>query len=120
MIYKVRIDGLKVFAYHGVLQHEKDFGQDFFIDVHLDVEAGSEDSIESTVSYALVADVAVATATKNKFDLIETLANEVNKAVLALDARVLRSTVTVHKPAAPIGHEVRDVSVTISGARGEN
>jgi dihydroneopterin aldolase len=52
--------------------------------------------------------------------LIETLANEINKAVLALDLRVLRATITVHKPSAPVGHEVRDISVTISGARGEN
>ena len=120
MIYKVRIDGLKVYAYHGVLQSEKDFGQDFYIDVNLDVEAGSEDRIDSTVSYATVADEVVKTATSNRFDLIETLAKEISKAVLALDARILRATITVHKPSAPIGHEVRDVSVTISGARGEN
>lgn len=120
MIYKVRIDGLKVYAYHGVLQSEKDFGQDFFIDAHLDIEAGIEDQIDSTVSYALVADEVVKVATNNKFDLIETLASEISKAVLALDPRVLRATITVHKPSAPIGHEVKDVSVTISGGRGEN
>ena len=120
MIYKVRIDGLKVFAYHGVLQHEKDYGQEFFIDAHLDVEAGNEDSIESTVSYANVADEIVRVATQNRFDLIETLANQVSKAVLALDHRVLRATITIHKPSAPVGHEVKDISVTISGARGEN
>jgi dihydroneopterin aldolase len=120
MIYKVKIDGLKIFAYHGVLQSEKDYGQDFYIDVHLDVEAGSEDRIDSTVSYATVADEVVRVATASKFDLIETLATEVSRAVLALDPRVLRTTITVHKPSAPIGHEMRDVSVTVSGARSEN
>ena len=50
MIYKIRIDGLKVYGYHGVMQPEKDFGQEFVIDCHLDVEAAGEDSIESTVS----------------------------------------------------------------------
>jgi len=120
MIYKVKIDGLKIFAYHGVLQSEKDYGQDFYIDVHLDVEAGSEDRIDSTVSYATVADEVVRVATATKFDLIETLATEVSRAVLALDPRVLRTTITVHKPSAPIGHEMRDVSVTVSGARSEN
>jgi dihydroneopterin aldolase len=120
VIYKVRIDGLKVYAYHGVLQSEKDYGQDFYIDVHLDIEAGSDDRIDSTVSYATVADEVVKVATGSKFDLIETLASEVSRAVLALDPRVLRATITIHKPSAPIGHEVRDVSVTISGARGEN
>jgi dihydroneopterin aldolase len=120
LIYKVRIDGLKVFAYHGVLQHEKDYGQEFFIDAHLDVEAGTEDKIESTVSYALVADELVSVATKNRFDLIESLAAKLKDSVLFLDKRILRATITVHKPSAPIGHEVRDVSVSVSGAQGEN
>lgn len=120
MIYKVRIDGLKVFAYHGVLQHEKDYGQDFFIDAHLDVEAGTEDSIDSTVSYALVADEIVRVATGNRFDLIESLAAKLKSSVLALDKRILRVTITVHKPSAPVGHQVRDISVSVSGAQGED
>jgi len=55
MIFKIRLDGLEVFGYHGVQQHEKDYGQNFLIDCHLDVDAGNEDNIDSTVSYALVA-----------------------------------------------------------------
>ena len=120
MIYKVRIDGLKVYAYHGVLSHEKDYGQEFLIDAHLDVEAGREDKIESTVSYALVADELVKISTTNRFDLIESLAAKLKDHVLALDPRIIRVTITVHKPSAPIGHEVRDVSVSVSGAQSEN
>ena len=120
MIYKVRIDGLKVFAYHGVMQHEKDYGQYFFIDCHLDVEAGTEDHIDSTVSYALVADEIVKVTTASKFELIESLASAIKSAVLSLDARILRATITVHKPNAPVGHEVKDISVSVSGAKGEH
>jgi len=120
VIYKVRIDGLKVFAYHGVMQHEKDYGQDFYIDCHLDVEAGLKDQIESTVSYALVADEVVRVATEGKFELIESLANAIKSAVINLDPRILRVTITVHKPDAPVGHQVRDISVSVSGAKGEN
>jgi dihydroneopterin aldolase len=29
MIYKIRLDALEFFGYHGVQQHEKDFGQNF-------------------------------------------------------------------------------------------
>ena len=46
MIYKIRLDALEFFGYHGVQQHEKDFGQTFLVDCHLDVEGGSEDSID--------------------------------------------------------------------------
>lgn len=120
MIYKVRIDGLKVFAYHGVMQHEKDYGQDFYIDCHLDVDAGLEDQIESTVSYALVADEIVSVTTAKKFELIESLASAIKSAVLDLDPRILRATITVHKPNAPVGHDVKDISVSVSGAKGED
>lgn len=119
MIYKIRLDGLKLFGYHGVQQHEKDFGQEFLIDCHLDVEAGIDDNIDSTVSYALVADEIEKVATKQRFDLIETLAQKCLAAVLALDPRIIRTTITVHKPNAPLTQSFADVSVTVSGARGD-
>ncbi|MEK9987063.1 MAG: dihydroneopterin aldolase [Aquiluna sp.] len=119
MIYKIRLDSLKFFGYHGVQQHEKDFGQEFLIDCHLDVDAGVDDSIDSTVSYALVADEIEKVATKQRFDLIETLAQSCLNAVLDIDARILRATITVHKPNAPLSQTFADVSVSVSGARGD-
>ena len=120
MIFEIRLDGLEVFAYHGVLQHEKDFGQSFLIDIRLSVDAGTEDHIDHTVSYAQVADRVVEIATKQRYDLIETLAKNLVDGILELDARILRCTARVHKPQAPIPHGFRDVSVSFSGARGEN
>ncbi|MEL0260642.1 MAG: dihydroneopterin aldolase [Aquiluna sp.] len=120
MIYKIRIDGLKVYGYHGVMQHEKDFGQEFVIDCHLDVEAAGEDSIESTVSYALVAQEIERITKQKRFELIETLASTLLAATLDLDPRVIRATITVHKPSAPLNQEFRDVSVSVSGARRED
>ena len=119
MIYKIRLDSIKLFGYHGVQQHEKDYGQEFLIDCHLDVEAGGDDTIDSTVSYALVADEIERVATKQRFDLIETLAQKCLSAVLELDPRIIRSTITVHKPNAPLSQSFGDVSVTVSGARGD-
>ena len=119
MIYKIRLDGLEFYGYHGVQQHEKDFGQNFLVDCHLDVEAGTEDTIDSTVSYALVADEIENVATKQRFDLIETLAQRCLSAVLDLDPRILRATITIHKPSAPLTQGFGDVSVSVSGARGD-
>ena len=119
MIFKIRLDGLEVFGYHGVQQHEKDYGQNFLIDCHLDVDAGNEDNIDSTVSYALVADRLEQVATRERFELIETLAASCLTAVLDLDPRILRATLTVHKPHAPLTQGFSDVSVTVSGARGD-
>jgi len=120
VIFDIQLDGLEVFAYHGVMQHEKDYGQTFLIDCRLSVEAGLEDHIDQTVSYALVADTITELATGNRFDLIETLASKLVARVLELDPRILRCTITVHKPHAPLSQSFRDVSVRFSGARGED
>jgi dihydroneopterin aldolase len=120
VIFDIQLEGLEVFAYHGVMQHEKDYGQNFLIDCRLSVDAGSEDHIDHTVSYALVADTISELATKNRFDLIETLASRLVATVLDLDPRILRCTITVHKPHAPLSQSFKDVSVRFSGARGED
>jgi dihydroneopterin aldolase len=120
MIYQIRIDGLSVFGYHGVQQHEKDFGQEFLIDIHLDVDSDLEDVIDSTVSYAAIADLVTELATRMRFELIESLANALVTACLKYDRRIMQSAVTVHKPNAPLSQKFNDVSVTLSGSRDEN
>lgn len=120
MIYKIRIDGLQVHGFHGVLQHEKDYGQEFLVDISLDVDAGLEDNIQSTVSYAAIADIATEICGRTRFELIESLAASLVRAVLSYDPRILRTTVTVHKPSAPLTQKFHDVSVTLAGTRDEN
>lgn len=120
MRYGIELKGLEVYGYHGVLQHEKDFGQIFLIDCSYQVEAEAEDELSSTVSYAAVADLLHVTATSNRFDLIESLASACLAAVSALDNRIAAVKITVHKPNAPIEHKFADVSVTVQSGRFEN
>ena len=47
--------GIHGFGYHGLFEHERRDGQDFFVDVALSVDlnaAAKSDSIEDTVNYA--------------------------------------------------------------------
>jgi dihydroneopterin aldolase len=118
--YTIELKGLEVYAYHGVLQHEKDFGQTFLIDCVYQVEAEAEDQLTATVSYAAVADLLAVTATSNRFDLIESLASACLAAVANLDGKIAAVKVTVHKPQAPIEHKFEDVSVSVQSGRFEN
>jgi dihydroneopterin aldolase len=120
VIYTINLAGLKVHAYHGVLPHETAYGQEFLIDCNYLVEAQSEDELTSTVSYAAIADLLVITATSNTYQLLETLANQLLAAVLAHSPKIIRVMITVHKPMAPIDHEFQDVSVSVSGDRGDD
>ena len=120
MRYGIELKGLEVYGYHGVLQHEKDFGQVFLIDCSYQVEAEAEDDLSATVSYAAVADLLHVTATSNRFDLIESLASACLAAVSALDSKIAAVKITVHKPNAPIEHKFQDVSVSVQSGRFEN
>lgn len=110
----ITLTGLVAFGYHGVFEHEKRDGQEFTIDVSLDVDtarAAATDDIADTVHYGELADKVVAIVTGERYDLIETLADRLAGAVLE-DPRVIETAVTVHKPHAPITHAFADVSVT--------
>lgn len=120
MRYTIELLGLEVFGYHGVLEHEKAYGQNFYFDCRYQVEAVSEDELSATVSYAAVADVIAITAKANTFELLESLAAACLAAVQSLDSRIVACTLTVHKPNAPIDHKFDDVQVSVTGGRFED
>lgn len=112
---QITVRGIAVRANHGVFEHERRDGQDFYCDLvlHLDTaRAGSSDDLAATVHYGEVTADVVQVLTANPVDLIETLAERVAAVVLAR-AAVRAVDVTIHKPQAPVGHPVSDVAVTI-------
>lgn len=117
MIFKIEILGLKLFGHHGVLQHEKDYGQEFFVDVKLVVDASGEDELETTVSYADVADLIEASFNAERNDLLEALTSRLRAAVLSASDQILECEIAVHKPNAPLTQEFSDVIVTALGAK---
>ena len=125
MATKISIRGLRVFAHHGVFEFERAYGQDFFIDcdVWVDAEAAAaNDDLAATVNYGALADALVADAKANPVDLLETLASRLLALVLdfgggAATGIVRKAKITVHKPNAPIDHEFADVLVTVKGKR---
>jgi dihydroneopterin aldolase len=116
----IRLTGLRVRGHHGVYDFERAEGQDFLIDVVLELElsaAAATDDVGQTVHYGDLADRLVAIVSGDPVNLIETLAARLVDACLA-DDRVEAATVTVHKPQAPIPHSFTDVSVTVRRQRG--
>lgn len=123
----ISLTGLKIFAHHGVLDFERENGQEFLVDLQLGVDttrAAETDDVADTVHYGELADRIVQIVSGDPVDLIETLAHRIAGAVLE-DGRVRHVSVTVHKPQAPISHEFTDVAVTVHrvaarGAGGED
>jgi 7,8-dihydroneopterin aldolase/epimerase/oxygenase len=116
---RIVLTGLKVRGHHGVFEHEKRDGQDFFIDITawLDLTAAAaSDDLTDTLHYGELAERAAAIVAGPPFDLIEALAGSIAADVLT-DARVATVEVTVHKPAAPIPLTFADVAVTVRRSR---
>jgi dihydroneopterin aldolase len=115
----IRLTGLRVFAHHGVLDFERENGQEFVIDLEIAVDlaaAAASDDVGQTIHYGELAEAVAAAVRAEPVNLIETVAERV--AGVALGYELARSvTVTIHKPTAPITVPFGDVSVTISRTR---
>lgn len=116
----IRITGLKIFARHGVLAEERQNGQDFFLDITLQLDlsvACTSDSLDDTVNYDAVCIAAHDTMTATPRNLIEAAAEDVAGAILREFPAVERVAVRLHKPNAPLTHPAGCVSVEISRER---
>jgi dihydroneopterin aldolase len=102
------LTGITCSGRHGASRGEKDEPQDFVVDLDVEVETGG-DELEQTADYRTVIATARATVEDQSFDLLETLANAVAAAVLALDG-VRKVAAIVHKPAAARSNDVQGVS----------
>ena len=119
MLDRIRLTGLTVRGRHGVFDFEREQGQDFVVDVDLELDLGraaATDQVTDTVHYGELAEALVAVVVGEPVNLIETLADRL-VAVCLGDPRVAAATVTVHKPHAPIPHEFADVAVMLRRER---
>ena len=109
----IRLSGLRAKGFHGVLDFERRNGQEFVVDLAIDLKMPVTDDIAETVHYGQLAGSVVAIISGQPVNLIETLAERIAAEVLT-DRRIRSVIVTVHKPQAPIDAQFDDVSVTIS------
>jgi 7,8-dihydroneopterin aldolase/epimerase/oxygenase len=116
----IRLTGLRAFGRHGVYDFERERGQEFVVDVVLELDlapAAASDEVADTVHYGALADALVAVIGGEPVNLIETLAERLVRACLT-DPRVSAAEVTVHKPQAPIPHAFTDVAVHMRRSQG--
>ena len=114
---QIRIDNLQIRAFHGVYMDEKENGQNFFVNAVLYTDtrkAGTTDDLYKSTDYSTVCTTIKNTVTKNKFDLIETVAERVAEEILLNFPLVKSVDIEIKKPEAPIPMEFDSVSVKIN------
>ncbi len=113
---KIFIEGLSVFAHHGVHPEEAALGQRFIFDVALRLDlapAGRSDHLAETVDYSAVMTRITQVAEARRCRLLETLAEEIVKDLLATFPLVQSVRLRIHKPAAPIRGQFTSVGIEI-------
>lgn len=113
---KITIQGLEIYAYHGVFPEEKEKGQPFYINAVLETDlrkAGKTDDLSASTHYGEVALLLHKTMTEQSYDLIERAAEVCAEKVLLAFPLVQNITLEVCKPEAPIPLPFQNVSVTV-------
>lgn len=102
---RILMENMAFFGYHGVLKEEKTLGQKFFVDIVLSLslkKAGETDDLNYTVSYGSVYNTVRDIVTKERFDLLEGLAERISGAIFSDYPAVCKILVRIKKPEAPV------------------
>ena len=117
---QITITGIHGYGHHGLFENERSNGQDFYVDLILNLDlsqAAQSDAIEDTVNYAEITELTHQEITTDPVNLIEKLAYRIAERILSSHPKVKAITVTVHKPQAPVGLKVQDISVVVYKTR---
>ncbi|HEY2788383.1 MAG TPA: dihydroneopterin aldolase [Gaiellales bacterium] len=111
----VELRGLRVYAFHGVRDFERERGQVFVVDLWLACSpsaAEASDDLADAVNYSAVCDRVAELVAGGPYDLLERLAAVIADALLT-GYPVEWVRVRVAKPHAPVKHDVAEVAVTV-------
>jgi dihydroneopterin aldolase/2-amino-4-hydroxy-6-hydroxymethyldihydropteridine diphosphokinase len=113
---EIRIEGLKVFAHHGVLPEETRDGQFFYVNAVLFLDtskAGREDDLTYSVHYGEVSQFITDWMQENPCLLLETVCEKLAKEILRKYDLICALDLEVRKPHAPIPLPFGCVSVKV-------
>lgn len=114
---EIHIDGLEVFAKHGVFKEEQMLGQKFIVNAVLYTDlrrAGLLDDLNATIDYGMVCQMITEYMQENTFALIERVAEGIAQYLLMEINELKAITIEIKKPWAPVGLPLENLSVKIS------
>ena len=115
----VKVENLKIYAFHGCMEEEKVIGSNYIVNIKAECFVGNDafnDMISETVDYVDLARIAKREMlTRSK--LLEAVVKRIIDSSLEEIGVLNRISVTVSKLNPPINADVEAVSVTMEGKR---
>ncbi|SDB61689.1 dihydroneopterin aldolase [Flavobacteriaceae bacterium MAR_2010_188] len=109
----IKVENIRVFAYHGCLTEESKIGSDYRVDltVKANLKASAKtDSLPDTVDYVFLNRI-VREEMEKPSHLLENVAKRILKRVLNEDEKVLSAKIEISKINPPIGGDVERVTI---------
>ena len=112
----IKVEGIKIHAFHGCLPEEEKMGQEYFVNVTAEGDlskAVASDELKDAVDYCEVYDI-VSEEMMIRSKLIEHVGGRI---LVALKKKYpgYKFSVTVIKPSPPVNGDVENASVTLEG-----
>ena len=123
MTGRITLSNMVFYGYHGDLPEESKLGQRWIVDLILTLDiaaAAASDDLNQTVDYTRVYAICRETVEKDRFKLIEALANHVIDRVLVACPIVDKVEITIKKPSVPIAGILDHVAVETSKSRADS
>ena len=118
----VKVENLKIYAFHGCMEEEKVIGSDYIVNICAICSVGEkafEDEISGTVDYVDLARIAKREMSVRS-KLLEAVVNRIITCCFNEISVLDQISVCVSKLNPPINADVDSVSVTIDKKRGDN
>ncbi len=115
----IKVENIRVYAYHGCLKEETKIGSDYRVDI--EVKAGLKksaktDELKDTVDYVFLNKV-VKEEMKIPSKLLETVARRILDRFFEEDVMIKKATVSISKLNPPIGGDVEAVTIKMTDKR---
>lgn len=111
----IALEGMKFFAYHGYYDHEREYGNQFVIDVYVETdftEATVKDELQATLDYEEVYSM-VRKAMEQKYYLLEYLGSKIIESIHGGFPDIKHVRVRVSKLNPPVKGEVQRVFIEV-------
>lgn len=117
--YRVCLENIRLYGYHGASENERELGQRFEIDVEIVAdlsEAVASDDMRKTVNYEQVYRMVESEVVHEKYRLLETMADKLARDLLE-EFGALEVLVRIRKPSVPIAGSVDHVEIEVTHER---
>ena len=115
----IKVENIRVFAYHGCLKEETKIGSDYRVDLQVKANlqtSAKTDALEDTVDYVFLNKV-IKEEMAVPVKLLETVARRILDRIFNEDALVKKATVLISKLNPPIGGDVEKVTIKMTDRR---